>query len=159
MTNRNTEYRVRKLQALRGEIAAGGMSHMKIYDRLTQLIEKERQLDALELSKEEWYRYIEEAVCARDWIKRLFGNKRNYRDNKRRYGKHRGDSKGNPELQKAVSAVMQYRHAEVVEGNAGFEPGVVAKLNFEILVQAGIDGKLHVVRVKIPEVIDFAKQE
>ena len=37
------------------------------------------------ITKEEWFRYIDEAVRHKDWKRRLFGKKSNYRKDKRKY--------------------------------------------------------------------------
>lgn len=48
------------------------------------------------MTKEEWFRCIEEAVRHKDWKRRLFGKKSNYRKDKRKYRDRCRDCKWNP---------------------------------------------------------------
>ena len=59
------------------------------------------------MNKEEWFRCIDEAVRHKDWKRRLFGKKSNYRKDKRKYRDRCGDCKWKPMIPDARGMVKK----------------------------------------------------
>ena len=89
-----------------------------------------------EITKEEWFRYIDEAVRHKDWKRRLFGKQSNYRKDKRKYSDRCRDCKWKPMIADAngsVGVVKDERTTETCDAEQGAcveaAPMTISELN------------------------------
>ena len=152
---RNHEYRIRQLTALLFDVADGA-EKAQVCERLMRMIEEELTLQASEVGKETWFRYIDEQVRHHDWKRRLFGKKSNYRKAKRKYGDKCRDCKWNPDFKKPLSPVEQEGLPGVTQGNEAGK--LVAEILFDlnVVLERGADGRLRVVGIKEAKLHDRA---
>lgn len=111
-----------------------------------------------EITKEEWFRYIDEAVRHKDWKRRLFGKQSNYRKDKRKYSDRCRDCKWKPMIADANGSVGQDRNAEIGQRDGAFKEMVVP-INLDIVLETSEKGFLRVVKVKVSKVHDLTNLE
>ena len=108
------------------------------------MTQKQEMEDSL-LTREDWFRLIEEAVQHRDWKRRLFGKKSYYRKYKRQYGDRCRDCKWNPMLNKPLTTEHEKGSSKERQGDLTHNTVAVIPLDIHIVLERGLEGGIRIV--------------